>query len=94
MYKKYIEHVQSKTPHHRRQHAAQVAGVITVFAVVVWLTTLGLRFAPGTVAGDENANQTQLAGAGASNPVEAGVAGNAHKGIEVVGTTTSDFSNY
>ena len=93
MYKKYMQHVQAKTPHHRRQHAVQVAGLFTALAFVVWITTLSFRFGPtpssGQVAGGANtdAQQTQLAGAASSGDTS-------QSGIEVVGTTTSDFSNY
>lgn len=92
--KKYFDHVKSKTPHHRRQHAAQVAGVLTAFAFVVWITTLGFRFAgtapvaaaPSDLSG---AGQTQLAGvAGSDTSVN-------QSGVEVVGTSTNTgFSNY
>ncbi len=92
MYKKYVKHVQAKTPHHRRQHAVQMAGVFTALAFVVWVTTLGVRFGTtvntGQVAtGDQgNVQQTQLAGAAASGDTS-------QAGIEVVGTSTT-FSNY
>jgi hypothetical protein len=92
MYKKYVKHIQGKTPHHRRQHAMQVAGLFTALAFVVWVTTLGFRFAPvinsGAVAnGTGGDQQTQLAGADAADNTS-------QNGVEVVGTTTSDFSNF
>lgn len=91
MYKKYVKHVQAKTPHHRRQHAVQFAGLFTALAVVVWVTTLGVRFGTttdGQVANNDQSNgqQTQLAGVGA-------VGDTSQTGIEVVGTSTT-FSNY
>jgi hypothetical protein len=93
MLKRYMNHVQKKTPHHRRQHAAQVAGLITAVAFVVWITTLGVHYSTSanTIAGAENddTQQTQLAG------VDAAGDGSDGSVIEVVGaTTTSDFSNY
>ena len=54
MIKSYINSVHSKPPHERRAHALQLATGLTGMAVVVWVTTLGLRFAstpqqtPGT----------------------------------------------
>lgn len=61
--KKYIEHLKSKPPHQRRQHATQIAGVITAFVFVVWLGTLGVRLATSSAAiAEQNAgDQTQLA---------------------------------
>ncbi len=43
--KKYLAHIQSKPAHERRQHAMQLATGLTAFAMVVWVTTLGVRFA-------------------------------------------------
>ncbi|MBY0473129.1 hypothetical protein K2Q00_02470 [Patescibacteria group bacterium] len=91
MYKKYVKHVQAKTPHHRRQHAVQFAGVFTALAFTVWVTTLGVRFGTtgGTVATNDQGSgqQTMLAGVAASGDTS-------QAGIEVVGTTTTTFSNY
>lgn len=42
--KRYLEHMHSKEPHERRRHALQIAGGVTAFAMVVWVTTLGTRF--------------------------------------------------
>jgi hypothetical protein len=96
--RRYIEHIKAKEPHHRRQHAVQVAGVLTAVAFVVWITTLPLRFGgTGAVAqtGGENADtqQTQLAGAGAA---DTSTDGTNDSGLQVVGTSTdgSAFSNY
>lgn len=98
MIKTYLKHILSKEPHHRRQHAVQVAGVLTALAFVVWVTTLPLRFAgTGTVAGDPlngSDNQTMLAGAAGRDYAN-------QMGVEVVGTSTdtgasgtTEFSNY
>ena len=91
--KKYFDHVKSKAPHHRRQHAAQIAGLLTALAFVVWITTLGFRFAgtaPVAAAPDDGSGveQTQLAGVAASDTSNT-------SGVEVVGTSTGTaFSNY
>jgi hypothetical protein len=45
MIKKYLNHMYAKEPHERRQHAMQLATGITGVALVVWVTTLGVRFA-------------------------------------------------
>lgn len=80
----------SKSTHHRRQHAVQVAGVFTALAFVVWVTTLGVRF--GTVQQSTDgvtvmsADQTQLAGVGATRDTS-------DTGLEVVSTST-EFSNF
>ncbi len=93
--KKYFDHIKSKKPHHRRQHAAQVAGVLTAVAFVVWITTLSFRFAgtaPVAAAPDDGSGiqQTQLAGVDASDGSDSSA-----PGVEVVGTSTDDqFSNY
>lgn len=57
--KRYIEHIQTKDPHERRQHALRIAGALTAVVFVGWLGTLGLRLAGGNVASEEAAsNQT------------------------------------
>lgn len=55
--KKYFEHIQNKTPHERRGHAMQWAGGLTVFAMLVWVSTLGLRFATQTSPDTGDSNQ-------------------------------------
>ena len=95
MIKRYFRHIQSKPTHHRRQHAVQVAGILTAVAFVVWITTLPLRFGGmGTVAGAENqdAQQTQLAGVGSVDSTNT----SDDSGVQVVGTSSenSAFSNY
>lgn len=62
--KRYFEHMHSKPTHERRQHAARVAGVVTMFVFVGWLATLGYRFvSPHPQVATENSlvQQTQLA---------------------------------
>lgn len=87
-----MAHMQEKAPHHRRSHALQVAGVFTALAFVVWVTTLGMRLGSagqiaGSDQGDGSAQQTQLAGVGASGDTS-------QTGLQVVSTSTSDYSNY
>ncbi len=107
MIKRYLNHVRSKQPHHRRQHAAQVAGVLTIVAFVIWITTLPLRFGgTGQVAGAADSlnasdNQTMLAGAAGRDYANStdGTTDDG-SGVQVVGTSTagdttsSQFSNY
>ena len=63
MIKKYFEHMHTKSTHQRRQHAMQVASVVTGIVFVGWVVTLGVRLgtqAP-SVASDTSSQQTQLA---------------------------------
>jgi hypothetical protein len=94
MFKRYVKHIQAKEPHHRRQHAAQIAGIFTALAFVIWVTTLGVRYSGGIVAsgndGFENtdAQQTQLAGVAGSDTQN-------QSGVEVVGTSSNSvYSSY
>ncbi len=60
MIKKYLTHVNSKPAHERRQHAMRLATGLTAFAMLVWVTTLGVRFAltpEQTVALNSNTSQ-------------------------------------
>lgn len=57
--KKYLENIQNKTAHERRGHAMQWATGLTALAVVVWVSTLGLRFA--TQPASLNTDSTQVA---------------------------------
>lgn len=58
--KKYFDHMQTKTPHERRQHALKIASGVVALAFIVWISTLGLRFAstPPQVATDDTSSQT------------------------------------
>ncbi len=69
--KKYFDHILNKEPHHRRQHAMQVAGVITAAVFVVWVTTLGVSLGSGgtTVA---DADQSAFTAGVANSPYEQG----------------------
>lgn len=47
--KNYIEHLKNeRTPHERRRFAMQVAGVVTAFVFIAWVSTIGLHFAQST----------------------------------------------
>ncbi len=66
--KKYFDHIKTKEPHDRRQHAMQIAGVVTAMVFAVWITTLGFRLSSGNaqLAEGEN-NQTSLTAAAVQN---------------------------
>jgi uncharacterized protein (DUF1684 family) len=63
MIKKYLAQINSKSTHERRQHAMQLATGITAFAVLVWVTTLGVRYAltPAQIAQSNGTNTSQAA---------------------------------
>ena len=64
--KKYFDHIKTKEPHHRRQHAMQIAGVITAMVFAVWIPTLGGGWgASAKVAGDDP-NKPSLSAAAAN----------------------------
>ena len=67
--KRYLEHIKAKPPHERRQHAMQLSAGIMVLVFLVWISTIGLRFA--TTAQTQDSGTDQLAnivsGAGAQN---------------------------
>jgi hypothetical protein len=56
--RRYIEHIRNnRTPHERRQHALQIAGVVTALLFIGWLTTLGVRISTlGPVADEAKSN--------------------------------------
>jgi len=61
--KNYWKHINDKPSHERRIHAMQLAGGITAFAVVVWITTLGVRYAmtPAQIAQSNGTDTSQAA---------------------------------
>ena len=102
MIRRYLNHMQEKTAHERRQHAVQIASVITALVFVGWLGTLGLRlsaiFATASATAeqrtaastpDTSGGETQLAGAGAALP-EVYTAPGSNNGLMVA--TTSVYS--
>lgn len=56
--RRYIEHIQNnRTPHERRQHAMQIAGVVTMLLFVGWLASIGVRVGTqGPVVEDNSTN--------------------------------------
>ena len=67
--KKYLEHIKSKSPHDRRQHAAQLSAGIVAVVFVVWISTIGLRFATPSQTADNGSSQLAniVSGAGQQN---------------------------
>jgi len=63
MIKSYLEKMNNKSTHDRRQHAMQLATGLTAFAVLVWVTTLGVRYAltPAQVAQSNADASSQVA---------------------------------
>jgi hypothetical protein len=61
--KNYWKHINDKPTHERRQHAMQLATALTGFAVLVWVTTLGVRFAmtPQQIAQSNGTDTAQTA---------------------------------
>lgn len=55
--------METKSAHERRQHAMRIATGCTAFAMLVWVTTLGVRYAltPAQVAQNNGDNTSQLA---------------------------------
>ena len=88
MTNKYLDHMQSKPTHERRQHAMRVAGVLTALVFVGWVTTLGVRLG-GTsagsvqVAGTDNVGQTAAA---LNSGYDAAQGGN-----QLIVSTTTDY---
>lgn len=65
----YLHHIRNtRDPHQRRQHAMQVAGVLTGALLVVWLGTLGVRLSSQTeVAQSDEQSLTASAAAAVQN---------------------------
>ena len=84
--KHYIDHIKNtRTTHQRRQHALQVAGVITAALFVVWIGTLGMRLASqDAVAQSDQLSDTSLTAAAAASTQ--------NKGAQLEVSTSSVFS--
>ena len=81
--KRYIQHIKdTRDPHQRRQHAMQVAGVITGALFVVWLGTLGYRLT----------NQTDAATSPDQSLTASAAASTANKGPQLLVSTTSVYN--
>jgi hypothetical protein len=90
MVKKYLNHMNTKSTHERRQHALQVATIVTALVFVGWLGTLGLRlgnFSTTVASGSDQAQQTQLAGVING----AGMTSNTPNTLQVVNSTSSNY---
>jgi len=66
----YLEHIQNKTPHERRQHAVQISGAITAAVAVIWLGTLSLRTTTSHPVAQNLGDQTQTASVAGGFPVQ------------------------
>lgn len=84
MIKRYIAHIkETRDPHERRQHAMQVAGVLTAALFAVWVGTLGVRLSsPAVIAEDIESSLTAAAAASTEN-----------KGARLEVSTTSIYAN-
>ncbi len=82
--RRYLEHIKNtRTTHQRRQHALQVAGVVTAALFVVWIGTLGMRLATlDAIAESPDTSLTAAAAASTQN-----------KGAQLEVSTTSVYSN-
>ena len=68
MLQRYLDHMQHKTPHERRQHSMRVAGVFVAVIFIGWVGTFGLSGAGrggAQVAGGDGSDQSAVAAAAA-----------------------------
>lgn len=74
--KRYIEHIKTKEPHHRRKHAMQLSGAIVGVLFVVWLGTFSMRLGtPGeSTEADPSASSGQTASAANATMLPSGAA--------------------
>ncbi len=81
--------MQTKSTHERRQHAAQVATVVTSLVFVGWIATLGVRLAnhQTDIANSLNKTSNELQLANAINGMGTDVQQN-NNSLEVATTTT------
>ena len=82
--KRYLDHIKNtRTTHQRRQHALQIASVVTAALFVVWIGTLGVRLAwQDAIAESPDTSLTAAAAASTQN-----------KGAQLEVSTTSVYSN-
>jgi len=81
--KNYLAHIKSKSPHDRRQHAAQLSAGIVAVVFVVWISTIGLRFA-------STPSQTADNGSGQLANIVSGFGADQNNATLIVATTTSN----
>jgi hypothetical protein len=65
--KRYFDHIQTKEPHERRQHAMRLAGAVTAAVFAVWITTLGLRLGGSGQLAQDDGTQTSLSASAAQS---------------------------
>lgn len=90
--KRYINHIkETREPHERRQHALQISGVAIAAVFVVWMGTLGVRFAaPLTVATSDG---VEVVNPEADTSLQAAAAASKNnKGAHLEVSTTSVYS--
>lgn len=80
---RYFDHMHTRSPHERRQHALRVAGVFTALIFAGWVTTFGL-----SNMGDNS--QIVQSSDGAQNAA-AVVASSPYAQNQLVVATTSDY---
>lgn len=81
----YLDHMNSKPAHERRRHAMRVAGIVTAFIFVGWVTTLGLRLGTG------GTNSAQVAGTDGSSQAAAAVTAAYQGGNQLIVSTTTAY---
>lgn len=81
---RYLEHMHTRSPHERRQHALRVAGVLTALIFAGWVTTFGLQSAGGV--------GSQVAGSGQGVQSAAAVVANSpYAQNQLIVATSSDY---
>lgn len=78
----------SKSSHERRQHAMRVATGFTAFALFIWVTTLGVRFAltPAQIA--------QSNGSGSGDAAQTASVVQSQQGNATLIVATTTYSNF
>ena len=88
--KRYIEHVKTRPTHERRQHAMQIAGVLTALVFMGWVTTLGVRLAGNNSVADNPNNPSASQAATVLGATEAAPANE----LEVATTSGYGINGY
>ena len=83
--KRYLDHMKTKSPHERRQHAMQVSAGVVALVFVAWISTIGLRFSstPQSISDTSNDNTSQSATVLNSSPEQ--------NTLQVATTTTYNY---
>ncbi len=91
--RRYIEHIKNtRTPHERRTHALQIAGIITAAIFVTWAGTLSWRFANLAPVAQDDGTQTSLS-SGQTSLTASAAAAQVQQGAHLEVSTTSVYSN-